>query len=371
MEDYSTRKHPCNQTLTLEIRFQVLRVLKPLHSFDVCRHFDSIHMFPKSFRCDVTNHVEELKLYESNEEDEEDKPDEEDEEDEPNEEDEEDEPDEEDEQDEEDEEDEPDEEDEDEPDEEELKLDVLDVLYEDEFKLDVPNKGWKRYKFQEIYGHVCVVHKRTVKQGHKSLEDDRALLVIGGRSGNGVSDRIEEIQPPFPPYTSNLHSTMPRPICYHGAVRIGGKIFIIGGSTGSDIRDTILQLEKRRNTNDYKVLKPLPYPVSHMATTVWQDNVVVLGGRDNEGNVLDTAILYNVTTQSYRMLPNMTKKRAYCTAVTIGDKFIVMGGSDERAKKINSAEYYALGRETTWRTFPATIMPRARATAVRCNTPLP
>ncbi len=63
-----------------------------------------------------------------------------------------------------------------------------------------------------------------------------------------------------------------------------------------------------------------------MATVTWKDNVVILGGKDKEGNKRNTVILYNVTTGSHRMLPEMRKKRYGCTAVTIGDNIIVIGG---------------------------------------------
>ena len=100
-----------------------------------------------------------------------------------------------------------------------------------------------------------------------------------------------------------------------------------------------------------------------MATVAWKDNVVVLGGRDNESNVRNTVIMYNVATRGHRMLPEMTKKRYGCTAVTIGDDIIVLGGWDESGIALNSVECYNF--DTNTRTeLPAMSETRPRATAV-------
>ena len=157
---------------------------------------------------------------------------------------------------------------------------------------------------------------------------------------------------------------MTRAICYHGAVTINEKIFIIAGTTTGFFEgttDTVLEFDPATNT--CTELEPLPYPVSHMATVAWKDNVVVLGGRDNESNVRNTVIMYNVATRGHRMLPEMTKKRYGCTAVTIGDDIIVLGGWDESGIALNSVECYNFDTNT-WTELPAMSETRPRATAV-------
>ena len=108
---------------------------------------------------------------------------------------------------------------------------------------------------------------------------------------------------------------MTRAICYHGAVTINEKILIIAGSTTGFFEgttDAVLEFDPATNT--CIELEPLPYPVSHMATVAWKDNVVVLGWRDNESNIRNTVIMYNVARRSHRMLPEMTKKRYGCSS---------------------------------------------------------
>ena len=211
---------------------------------------------------------------------------------------------------------------------------------ESQFKLPVPP-----------WGHTCLVYK------------NRLLLIGGSRDYYTVRNTIYEIQL-TPPYTSRLLTKMPRPICDHGAEIVNGKIYIIGGSTtgGSDgTSGTVLMFDPASNT--FTELKPLPYAVSRMATTTWKDNVVVVGGEDKENNKRNTVILYNVTTGSHRMLPEMTKKRRACTAVTIGDNVVAMGGWDETGKPVNSVECYNF-HTNTWTEFPAMTEARAFHTSV-------
>ena len=193
----------------------------------------------------------------------------------------------------------------------------------EELNLAQHDGHWAKSRFKlpnELQGHVCVVY-----QNH--------LLVIGGspysnfECNNYVSDSIYEIEL-APPYTSKLLTRMPRNIYYHGAEIVNNKIYIFGGrhlEYEYDFYpiDNVLMFDPA--TNKFTELQSLPYAVSEMATVTWKDNVVILGGTDEEWRDLDTVILYNVTTGSHRMLPSMKKKRSGCAAVIIGDIYCSNG----------------------------------------------
>jgi N-acetylneuraminic acid mutarotase len=157
---------------------------------------------------------------------------------------------------------------------------------------------------------------------------------------------------------------MLRPICHHGAEIVNDNVYIIGGRTtgyAKDATDSVLMFDP--STNACTRLKNLPYPVFGMATVTWKDNVVVLGGADKGRKVLDKAILYNVTTGSHWMLPEMTKNRRDCTAAIIGDNIITMGGWDRTHNGLASVECYNF-EANTWTKFPAMAKARFYPTAV-------
>ena len=231
----------------------------------------------------------------------------------------------------------------------------------EELNLAQHDGHWAKSQFklpEELEGHVCVVYKNH-------------LLVIGGRPysnyecNNFVSASIYEIQLASP-YTSKLLTSMPRNVYYHGAEIVNNKIYIFGGCHLEYQYDFyplnhVLMFDPATNT--FTELQSLPYCVSGMATVTWKDNVVLLGGTNDEARALDTVILYNVTTGSHRMLPSMKKKRRGCTAVIIGNNIIVMGGDKDNFKLGNSVECYNFDTNT-WTEFPAMIKARQFATAV-------
>ena len=198
----------------------------------------------------------------------------------------------------------------------------------EELNLVQENGHWVKSKFKlpvPSTGHTCVVYQNR-------------LIVIGRCSGMRIHDTIYEIQL-TPPYTSKFLTRMPKPVWCHGAEIVNDKIFIIGGKRTrlfKDATNTVLMFDP--TTNSCTEIKSLPYQVSRMTTVTWKDNVVILGGLDDQDNILNTVILYNVTTGSHRMLPEMTTKRWGCTAVIIGDNIIVMGAHGELYTDCNSVE---------------------------------
>ena len=228
----------------------------------------------------------------------------------------------------------------------------------EELNLAQHDGHWIKSQFKlplELQDHVCVVYQNR-------------LLVIGGSTGFvfldlPVCDSIYEIEL-SPPYTSKLLTRMPRSATFHGSELVNNKIYIFGGSVSQFARDAIDNvLMFDPTTNNCTELQPLPFAVSEMATIIWKDNVVVLGGKNKESRALDTVVLYNVTTGSHRMLPSMNQKRYGCTAVIIGDNTVVMGGRGDDRKVLNSVECYNFDTNT-WTEFPAMTKARAFATAV-------
>ena len=118
--------------------------------------------------------------------------------------------------------------------------------------------------------------------------------------------------------------------------------------------------------NECKELVPLPYPVSAMGAVKWgEDNVMLVGGADSNGQSLNKVLIYNIKTQKSHMLPDMKYKRQGCVAVVVEDTVIVMGGVDERGNYLKSAESFRFDR-FIWEELPEMLQARWGATAVVC-----
>mgnify|MGYP002803952043 CR=1 FL=1 len=197
-----------------------------------------------------------------------------------------------------------------------------------------------RLRLQNIFSHVCLVYRGR-------------LLVIGGQfQEDGVSNEIRQIRLTEPYET--VMSTMPQAICYHGAVNIGKTVYIIGGTTtGHHSGATSTVRTFNAETGNFEQLKPLQYAVSEMATVMWYDNVFVIGGRNSEGHPINTVMMYNVTCKTWRSRSAMASRRSGCTAVTINDSIMVMGGlGDENA--LTSVEVYNCLKDT-WTNAPGAM----------------
>ena len=209
-----------------------------------------------------------------------------------------------------------------------------------------------RLRLQNIFSHVCLVYRGR-------------LLVIGGQfQEDGVSNEIRQIRL-TEPYETVRSTTMPQAICYHGAVNIGKTVYIIGGTTtGHHSGATSTVRTFNAETGNFEQLKPLQYAVSEMATVMWYDNVFVIGGKNSEGHAINTVMMYNVTSKTWRSRSAMASRRSGCTAVTINDSIMVMGGlGDENAR--TSVEVYNCLTDT-WANEPeAMAEPRAYANAVK------
>ena len=198
---------------------------------------------------------------------------------------------------------------------------------------------------------------------HSNVLYNDQLIVTGGFNGNRASDCIDEVQL-TPPYTAKTLSRMPEPRLGHSMQLFDDSLLIVGGSTGGSYQDylsSVVLYDIKKN--ECKQLAPLPYEVSEMATVRWGDNIIVIGGCDKRGNVLDTVIIYNVQTERSCMLPPMRCKRWGCTAVVIGNNIVVLGGLNEQGRVLKSVEAFNF-ESYTWQKLPEMSQTRWRHTAV-------
>jgi hypothetical protein len=152
---------------------------------------------------------------------------------------------------------------------------------------------------------------------------------------------------------------MPQPRVFHGAEAFEDKVLILGGEDGDDVLDSVLEFDPEKN--ECKELPLLPHPIQGMATVRWRDQVVVLGGRDKDGQVLNDVFMYDCKTGKITALPSMLEKRSDCCAVITGNTIVVMGGENDD-EFFSSVECFTMGG-STWKYLPSMNKNRFQAFA--------
>ena len=199
---------------------------------------------------------------------------------------------------------------------------------------------------------------------HQIVVYKHRVIHIGGYipGKSRRSNLISELELTSPCTMKEL-CQMPEPRDCHGAEIFEDKALILGGQKSHYCKhamDSVLLFDARKN--ECKELPPLPRPLTEIATVRWRDQVIVLGGRDKDGVILNDAFMYNFRTGKTTALPSMLEKRYECCAVITGNTIVVMGGISEQEKYLNSVECFTMGG-FTWEYLPAMSKARYRAVA--------
>ena len=157
---------------------------------------------------------------------------------------------------------------------------------------------------------------------------------------------------------------MPQPRRNHSAVVVNGQLYAIGGTTTGLVRDAIDSVVVHDFIkNGIKSSPPLLSPLCRMSTVIWGNMIVILGGEDKNGNVLNDVIMYNTKTGQSQRLPSLRHKRSGHCAAIMHDVIVVLGGWNREEGYLNSVETFTMG-STEGREVPELNEKRRRATAV-------
>ena len=198
---------------------------------------------------------------------------------------------------------------------------------------------------------------------HQTVICDDRVIFIGGyiNSYSELYNMISELQV-TPPCSINDLCHLPYPRQCHAAETFENKVLILGGQGyySADPLSSVRKFDPIENLCGK--MRSLPYPLTQMATVRWRDQVVVLGGRDEEDQVLNDVFMYDCKAGSTKALPPMLEKRYGCCAVITGDTIVVMGGENENDKTLKSVECFTMGG-STWEYLPEMNLARYRAVA--------
>ena len=209
---------------------------------------------------------------------------------------------------------------------------------------------WK--KFADELPYKCGCHETVVYQ--------QRVIHIGGYNYTNWNrfKGVCELQFGSPKIVKKL-CEMPKPREYHCAEVFEDKVLIFGGYSSGNTLDSILEFDPK--ANECKEMSKLPVTLCRMATVRWRDEVVVIGGRNRDNQVLNDVFMYNCKTGKITVLPSMLEKRFSCCAVITGNTIVVMGGRNEKNEYLNTVECFTMG-SYVWEYLPS--MNNARSSAV-------
>jgi N-acetylneuraminic acid mutarotase len=219
--------------------------------------------------------------------------------------------------------------------------------------LDLNELPLKWMEFSDKLPYVSLYHQTVVYQ--------QRVIHIGGcnRDQDKTSNVISELHLTSPCTLKEL-CQMPQPRQCHGAEAFEDKVLILGGKDDNDdVLDSVLEFDPKKN--ECKELPPLPHPMKEMATVRWRDQVVVLGGRDKNDQLLNDVFKYDCKTGKITALPSMLEKRYECCAVITGNTIVVMGGEND-VDYLSSVECFTMGG-STWKYLPSMNEIRSGAVA--------
>ncbi|XP_046855409.1 uncharacterized protein LOC124448438 [Xenia sp. Carnegie-2017] len=208
-----------------------------------------------------------------------------------------------------------------------------------------------------VFPYQCMGHKNIVCQQQVLSIGGANFYIAGNHLENKISNKICKLQ-----FNTSNKSCVVRELCFmpepresHGCEVFDDIVLIIGGKTVDDkLLDSVLAFDSQ--TNSCKEMPPLPHPLTQMATVKWRDQVVILGGVSTYPNkmlnTMRSVILYDSKTGKITKLPSMLNKRSSCCAVITEDIIVVMGGRSDHGT-LHSVEYFKMGSSSAWNYFPS------------------
>jgi N-acetylneuraminic acid mutarotase len=120
-----------------------------------------------------------------------------------------------------------------------------------------------------------------------------------------------------------------------------GTIWVFGGM-GADNRVSGDHEGYDPAIDSWKGGEDLPVPVQHAMAVTWQENPVVLGGWRTQGADARVATdqVWRVVNGRWTELPPLLQPRAAAAAAVIGDRIIVTGGVDAGGSLLNTTEIF-------------------------------
>ncbi len=134
---------------------------------------------------------------------------------------------------------------------------------------------------------------------------------------------------------------LPSPRQQVAATAVHGQIYVLGGLTESGASTKVEIFDNE--INQWTTGPELPLPLHHAMAVAYRGELVVIGGWWPEGEDLvanTSADVYVLRDNAWEELPPLPEPRAAGAAAVVGSEIVVMGGQDATGELVQSTEVF-------------------------------
>jgi non-specific serine/threonine protein kinase len=182
------------------------------------------------------------------------------------------------------------------------------------------------------------------------------IFVVGGLTESGATTKVEA----FDPFISAWRDAPALPVALHHAMAVSyrGELVVIGGWTpeGADLTAVTSADVYALRDNEWVELEPLPEPRAAGAATVVGDEIVVVGGQDATGELVQSTEVFD--GESWRSGAPIPTQREHLAAASDGSYAYAVGGRQLSSEANSDALERYDPQSDSWEQLPP--MPTAR-----------
>lgn len=146
---------------------------------------------------------------------------------------------------------------------------------------------------------------------------------------------------------------------YHGLQFLNGKIFIIGGTNGNQVKDTVHSWDPVANS--WRQEPHLSLRRCYVSTAVLDGKLYAIGGHNGTFRMRSCEV-YDPNTKLWTEIPDMNVNRSDAAATAVDGKIYVMGGLNENQIERTAEVYDPIN--DTWTSLPEMVSQRTSLAAV-------
>ena len=220
-------------------------------------------------------------------------------------------------------------------------IEVQDAFFDETFVAN-PDPGFEFIQWRIKDKSLCGGQQSPCKLSTLEFPGTPATQIL-------ESDEVFFLHPVFgKPGTWKQQAQMKAPRAEFSGCTIGGKLYVIGGRTGSvsfnpSFINTVEEYDPEKN--QWKVISQVPTERKHTTAVAAKGKCFVIGGQSSafgtSGPAIATVEAYDPENNTWKAVTELPANRVAAVTLTVDGKFYVVGGaSDESSESLASTLEY-------------------------------